>query len=133
MLTERTRSHATCYRYFGPRPLIEDDSFLLDHRAPVDAITARGETALMLASGRGHDAIVEMLIRADADVNGRDQDGLTPLMIGAREGHEQVVTLLLKNGADATREDDYGKTAIDHALSRGHAQLAVKLGWRPER
>jgi ankyrin repeat protein len=58
---------------------------LLDHKADVDAKTMSGKTALYLAAGNGHEAVVQLLLKHMADVDENDNDGRTAL---SRDGDE---------------------------------------------
>lgn len=76
--------------------------------ADIDAaVEPVGWTTLGWASTRGDAEAVDVLLRAGADVNRRDDGGMTPLLLaaGAEEwnysvGHLEVVRLLLSAGAD---------------------------------
>lgn len=72
---------------------------LLQHNAPVDPKTARGNTPLMFAAGGGHVDCGIVLIRAGAEVNVQNTDGDTPLHRAVKEGHVKMVNLLLDKGA----------------------------------
>ncbi len=53
---------------------------------------AHGRTALMLAAGRGHTEIVQLLIDAEADVNAKTTQGdWTVLKIAEYERHSEIV------------------------------------------
>lgn len=75
---------------------------------------------------------VEDLLRANADVNSRDQRGITPLMVAARWGFADIINLLIQAGANINAKDranpvDYGRrTALYHACMTGRVGM-VKL------
>ena len=72
---------------------------LLDQGVGVNTAAGDGMTALHWASERGHEAIVEILIAASADVEARTRIGAyTPLHLASREGHTSIVELLLEAG-----------------------------------
>jgi ankyrin repeat protein len=52
------------------------------------------------AAAAGHTQIVDLLIRAGANVNLRDKLGFTPIASAAYSGYSEIVDLLIKAGAD---------------------------------
>ncbi|WP_310488801.1 ankyrin repeat domain-containing protein [Chamaesiphon sp. VAR_69_metabat_338] len=56
--------------------------------------------AISNAAAAGHTAIVELLIKAGANVNLRDKLGFTPIASAAYAGYGQIVQLLIDAGAD---------------------------------
>ncbi|GMT12325.1 hypothetical protein PFISCL1PPCAC_3622, partial [Pristionchus fissidentatus] len=83
-------------------------------------------TPLMLAVGRGHIEIAEMLIEAGCLVEGRDKMKRSPLMIAAINGHANIAAMLLQKGADVNRKDSSGNTAMHYACAYGWMET-VKL------
>eukprot|EP00241_Pyramimonas_parkeae_P012996 CAMPEP_0114248220 /NCGR_PEP_ID=MMETSP0058-20121206/13454_1 /TAXON_ID=36894 /ORGANISM="Pyramimonas parkeae, CCMP726" /LENGTH=299 /DNA_ID=CAMNT_0001361607 /DNA_START=55 /DNA_END=954 /DNA_ORIENTATION=- len=72
------------------------------HPYPKDAVNERDKhdvTALEYASWRGHDAVVDYLLRLGADPNTHDIFGLQPLHKAVGHGHVQVAMRLLSDGA----------------------------------
>ena len=72
-----------------------------------------GLTPLALAASTGNTDIVQVLIDAGADPNGRNRDGGTPLHGACYMGEATVVEQLLACGADATARNSIGQTATD--------------------
>lgn len=69
--------------------------------ADVNSIDCNGISPLHLASGKGHDAIVELLCKQkNANVDLKDYSGVTPLHLAAFNGHKTAVRILLEAGAD---------------------------------
>ena len=66
------------------------------------------------AAGRGHEAIVQLLIdRDDVDIDAKDKFGMTPLSQAAQRGHEAIVRLLIARGdVDINSKDISGKTPL---------------------
>jgi ankyrin repeat protein len=114
-------------------------------KTDVEARSANDESALMLASLKGHLELVQKLIARDADVNktgwtplhyaatggqlavmrlllensayidASSPNGSTPLMLAAMYGTPSAVKLLLEEGADPLLKNEQGLTAIDFA------------------
>ncbi|ORY61608.1 ankyrin repeat-containing domain protein, partial [Pseudomassariella vexata] len=53
-----------------------------------------GETPLWIAAAEGHRDIVELFIKAGADLNFQDENGQTAVSIARENGHEGVVRIL---------------------------------------
>uniref|UniRef100_A0A7S0NDK9 FYVE-type domain-containing protein n=1 Tax=Hanusia phi TaxID=3032 RepID=A0A7S0NDK9_9CRYP len=88
---------------------------LIQHNAPVDAKTARGNTPLLFAAGGGHVDCAIILIRHGANVNAQNADGDAPLHRAVKEGHVKMVNLLLDKGADKTVKNKAGQTPVQIA------------------
>jgi len=68
--------------------------------ADVNIADQKKRTALMLASSKGHTAVVEYLIGEGADVNAKDGDDQTALMYASKRSFNETAAVLLKNGAE---------------------------------
>ena len=77
----------------------EKVSLLLDEGAKPDMVKHGGETALMLAAGRGNDKIVELLIDKGADVNLKNGAGESAMSYAKRSGKSAIIALLESKGA----------------------------------
>ncbi len=55
-------------------------------------------TPLMVACLEGHARVVELLIAAKADIEGRSQNDTSPLMLAASRGQAKCVSILLRTG-----------------------------------
>lgn len=89
----------------------------------VEFRTAKDESALMLASLRGHTDLVKKLIERGADVN---KTGWTPLHYAATSGHVEIINLLLEHHAYIDAESPNGTTPLMMAANYGTID-AVKL------
>lgn len=115
-------------------------------------VNARDErlrrTPLHWAAQRGDRQLVDLLIRAGADVNAKappfnqasnvvtgpeiwgaedaDKTGETPLHVAAHLGHTEVLQALLENGADVNAASDEGATPLKNAVY-ARQSAAVKL------
>ena len=79
-------------------------ALLLEHRAKVSAVTSGGESPLMITAWSIGDAqhqlkcrrIVEMLVKAGADVEAKDNNGRTALMLAVESDNVAVVRALIR-------------------------------------
>jgi uncharacterized protein len=77
---------------------------LLKHGLAVDSETDTGDeekTALNVPASKGHVAIVDELLSAGANVDGRERSGKPPLVDACANGRVEVVRRLLAAGANA--------------------------------
>ena len=74
-----------------------------------------GLTPLSWAVFAGEVEIATQLIKADADVNGKNRDGGTPLHEAAFMGRSEIARMLLRNGADVEAINDSGQNPLDLA------------------
>ena len=86
-----------------------------------------GSTALILASKKGHAAIVRALLDAGADVNHVNSKGNTALMRASRNGHVTIVEMLLAARANVNTVNNNGQTALMPASAKGHADVVAAL------
>ena len=124
-------------------------------KTDVNKLNGKGESALMLAALKGHQAVAEKIIKKGGDVNktgwtplhysatggqvsiiglllensayidAESPNGTTPLMMAAMYGTSAAVNLLLQEGADPAIKNQQGLTALDFA-QRGNRPDAVK-------
>jgi ankyrin repeat protein len=86
-----------------------------------------GMSSLMLASFRGHDEVLELLIRSGAVVDEQTWEGNTALMMACSKGHNKCVEILVSFGAEIFLRDCHGNTAIDVAKLSGNIGMLCFL------
>ena len=84
--------------------------------AVVDVMDDLGKRPLHIAANHNHAQVVEVLLRAGADVNSRDKRGGTPLFYAAREDSAEAVIALLKAGALPDIKNSSGYSALHVAV-----------------
>ena len=105
-------------------PSLNSAEVLIDWpKIDVNALNSKGESALMLAVLKDHQALAEKLIKKGADVN---KTGWTPLHYAATNGHLALISLLLENNAYIDAESPNKTTPLMMAAMYGTA-AAVKL------
>lgn len=73
--------------------------------------------AFAVAAEKGFGRVLELLVKAGADVNAPDADNRTPLMKAAAGDFVEALEILVKAGAKTGAADAHGMTAYDHAVS----------------
>ena len=94
--------------------------------ANIDLANSQGCTALDIACDNGHLEIVEILLRAGADVNQLGKDW-RPLRIASSAGHLEIVNALLAAGAKVDEEDETRLTPLIAAVLAGHLEVTQIL------
>lgn len=100
---------------------------LIDSGVSIYSTNANGETALILASMKGHTDIVKALLDADktgVSINMISNDGLTALMVASAQGYINIVRSLINHGADVEIKDRFSDTAL---LATVNANTAKNL------
>ena len=88
---------------------------LLDSGTDVNKESDNGIRCICVAALNGHDEVIDLLIKAGADVNYYSNYGI-PVMAAARGGHFKCVDLLLKAGTDINAESWYGNEIIESII-----------------
>ena len=96
---------------------------------PADVEDSHGFTALDWAARTGRIDAIRELIRAGADLNGRDHgpNGWTPLLHAVHKGELGSVRALIAAGADVNRQNPRGITPLMLASSQGEAEVVDEL------
>ncbi|KAI9147082.1 ankyrin repeat protein [Paramyrothecium foliicola] len=85
------------------------------------------DEALLLASRRGWDAMVEVLLEKNANVNFQSKEGWTALHVAVMKGHRKVVKTLLKKGISVNIKDCKGRTALMQSVEHGFESIVNLL------
>lgn len=88
--------------------------------------THGGETALHIASARGHVDAVSLLLKHKAGVDIRDPEGYTPLHAASLHGHIKVAKVLIECGADASNFSSDGLIPLHLAANREMLELLYR-------
>jgi ankyrin repeat protein len=104
-------------------------SLLATDPSLIDAHDTDGSTPLHCAVWKGHEKVVEFLVKSGADVNAVNQNGhwgTTPLHAAAHANQAKIAQLLLNNGADSKAKDLEGRTPMFHTTFH-KAKAVAKL------
>ena len=78
----------------------------------VEVATSDGWRCAHFVAREGAQAVLEVLLAAEADVSAQTSEGWSPLMLAAREGHIETVKMLIEAGADVAAVDNEGQSAL---------------------
>merc|ERR1740122_761451 len=100
----------------------------------IDQKNNKGNTALLQATFNGHEEVVDILLRKNADPNAKSyRMQVNPLINAATEGHDKVVARLLKvKGTNVNATDLLGNTALMRAVESGNKESVAALLSRRE-
>jgi hypothetical protein len=85
----------------------------------LDAVDAKGRTALHYNCTGGSAQAVFYLLQNKATADATDQGGSTPLHWACRYGHDTIVRILLEAKADPDRQNELGDTPVHEAAALG--------------
>ncbi len=104
---------------------------LLEQGEDVNAAQGDGMTALHWAAENGDLTIVEVLLSAGANFDGRTRLGnYTPLHLASKMGRSEVINALLANGQDPNVVAISGMTPLHYAAASGSAEsVDVLVGY----
>jgi hypothetical protein len=106
---------------------------LIASGADVKATTRVGDiTPLSLACTTGDSSVIDLLLKAVADVNAATADGATPLMLAAGSGSADAAKVLPDHGANVNaKEGAHGQTALMFAAAKNQTtaiEVLLKSG-----
>lgn len=108
--------------------VLEPVGILLDQGANINAQTAAGDTAIILAGWLTNNLdLVALLVERGADVNIPNKNGDTPLIDAAYKGKNDFLEYWLNNGADADAENNEGVSALDMARKTENSKAIEML------
>jgi ankyrin repeat protein len=87
----------------------------------------KGETPLHLASRKGYEKIVQILVEMNAELDVRNKAGITPLGLACIHGNTKIVKYLLKNGASPDISDKARSTPLHVATTNGYLDIVKCL------
>lgn len=85
------------------------------------------QTAMVLAAGNGHEAVVRALLPDVHDGVAMTQDIHPAFFLAARNGHHRVASLLAIRGASVQTTGKDGRTAFIIAVENGHSKVVDLL------
>jgi ankyrin repeat protein len=100
---------------------------LLDKRTDVNVVQADGTTALHWAVDRDAAEIVQLLVRAGANIKATNRYGVTPLWLASLNGNAATIGMLLEAGADANTGSAEGETVLMVAARTGKVDAVSAL------
>lgn len=83
--------------------------------------------ALLEAAARGHEPVIDVLLKGDANPDIRDDEGRTALFWSASQGYFKSVQRLLAGQANPTIADKHGTTPLMLAAKSGYLKMAEAL------
>ncbi|XP_058793747.1 serine/threonine-protein phosphatase 6 regulatory ankyrin repeat subunit A-like [Phymastichus coffea] len=100
---------------------------LLAYKAdPNCEIAVTQYTPLFLAVEKGHLAVVESLLEANARVNALAADGKTPLYVGLEFDRHEIVNVLLEHGANVHVRDNTNSSTLLHTAARYDNKIMIE-------
>ncbi|KAK1240068.1 hypothetical protein MKX08_007510, partial [Trichoderma sp. CBMAI-0020] len=86
-----------------------------------------GDTALIVAAGKGNDDVFNLLLDHHADVKVKNKHLELPQHRAALSGHASTITMLLETGADISAKDGEQRSPLHCAVAQGHAGVIEVL------
>ncbi|CAC5376411.1 unnamed protein product [Mytilus coruscus] len=86
-----------------------------------------GKTPIILASSKGENQIVELLLQYKANISATDKRGFTALLAASINGFSRTAKVLIENDANICHVDNDGRTALFIACKKGHKKIVKML------
>ena len=105
-------------------------AFLLENGAEINDKKYRdsiGQTPLIIAAQAGCKDIVELLLRAGADIEHRNDQGENAFISATQEGHIDVVRILIDKVENVNQPNADGETALALAIKYRHKKVLIDL------
>ncbi|KAJ5657955.1 uncharacterized protein N7484_001604 [Penicillium longicatenatum] len=100
---------------------------VLEKGASVNTKDSNGQTALIIATSRGHELLVSLLLKFKAKTDLKGKNGETALSVAAQKGYENIAKLLLVHGANPNGSNVRGKSALSQAVTCGNLSMTTLL------
>ncbi|CAG5123838.1 unnamed protein product, partial [Candidula unifasciata] len=84
-------------------------------------------TPLHCAAAKGNTGIVEILLKAKANVNAEDEENWSPLHFAANTGHKKIVEILVRAGAHINATCKLGNTPVFYSNANGYHEVSKYL------
>lgn len=91
----------------------------------IDAVDPKGDTPLVLATGKGHAHLARILLNRGANVEVVNEDGATALHIATQNGSTDLAKMLVEAGADveAVMCTALGSRPLHLTADEGHSEV----------
>ncbi|GBN29049.1 Ankyrin-1 [Araneus ventricosus] len=94
--------------------------FLKMDNTLAQATNRLGQTPLHLAALKGHEKLVNMLLKFNVIIDSKDCNNTTALHISANSGYLDIVKSLIEAGGNVEAKSIYNLTPLHFAVERGH-------------
>lgn len=107
----------------------EDTIFdlIMKKEPEVNAVNARGQTAMHLAASKNRIDFARRLVANGAKVVVRDERRVLPIHRAAAVGSIPIINLCIANKSSVTASDADGLTPLHHAVAEGHGDAALRF------
>lgn len=105
----------------------ETVNFFADKVVSIDTKDILGNTALVIAAGKGDFATSKLLVEKGADVNAAGYEGMTAFLTAVKYGYNEIAEFLISKGARLDVKNSFGSTALTLAEQHGHRKIVSLL------